>query len=206
MKALTQPKTTSIKLDLESSLELIPVPESSRSKSGRKSRNKGSSYERRLCKAFSEFWGSKFFRTPMSGGSRLRYDYNLAGDISTPAEDFPYHCEAKNQEAFKGFHTLFTSNKCPVWKWWDQSTDECPEDKIPLVIFTKNYMPSFVMMPLQLGSFLEESVNRAFGSSDEFDEFLRVKTCCVMTLDRFIGFGKSSHAYASNKYFTAEKS
>ena len=181
------------------SLDIVPVLDSSRQRSGRKARNKGSSYERRLCKSFSEFWGSKFFRTPMSGGSALKDDYNLAGDLSTPDESFPYHCEAKNQEAFKGFHTLFTSGKCPVWKWWAQCTEECPTGKTPLLIFTKNYLPSFVMMPYAFGRALESSVE--FDPAVGFNEFLRVRDCCAMTLDRFLGFGKDSHLKASKIYW-----
>ena len=184
--------------DFETSLDTIPVTDVSRQRSGRKARNKGSSYERRLCKSFSEFWGSKFFRTPMSGGSALKDDYNLAGDLSTPDESFPYHCEAKNQEAFKGFHTLFTSNKCPVWKWWDQCEEECPSGKIPLLIFTKNYLPSFVMIPYAFGRALEKS--SVINITSGFNEFLRVRHHCAMTLDRFLGFGKDSHLKASNIY------
>ena len=132
----------------------------------------------------------------MSGGSQLKYDYNLAGDISTPDETFPYHVEAKNQEALKSFHNIFVSPKCPVWKWWNQATTECPDNKVPLLIFTRNYMPSFVMMPLSYGVLLERIAPGG--------EFIRVQDCALMTLDRFMSFDKESHTDSSLEYLSWE--
>ena len=197
------PRTT----EIPDSLEIIPISSSCRSKSGKKAKRKGSSYERILCKAFSDVWGGKFFRTPMSGGSQLKHDYNLAGDISTPDETFPYHVEAKNQEALKGFHTIFTSDKCPVWKWWNQCTTECPEDKVPLLVFTKNYMPSMVMVYYDYGLVLErlEDLAEEPVTSSSFREFIRVKDCVLMTLTRFLSFNKDFHIRASNEYFNIFK-
>tara|TARA_R110000824_G_scaffold200423_2_gene384414 strand:- start:208 stop:660 length:453 start_codon:yes stop_codon:yes gene_type:complete len=134
----------------------------------------------------------------MSGGSQLKYDYNLAGDISTPDESFPYHVEAKNQEALKSFHNIFVSPKCPVWKWWAQSTTECPEDKVPLLIFTRNYMPSFVMLPLTYGVLLESS------EEDSGGEFIRVNKCAVITLDKFMKFEKDTHVSCASEYLSWE--
>jgi len=191
--------------NLPDSLDLIPVVSSNRSKAGKKAKRKGSSYERTLCKSFSNFWGAKFFRTPMSGGSQLKHDYNLAGDISTPDETFPYHVEAKNQEALKGFHTIFTSAKCPVWKWWQQCTTECPRNKIPALVFTKNFMPSFVMVPYLYASILEAVAAEDVGAADihnSFKEFIRVRDCVVMTLKRFLIFNKRVHQLSSERYLS----
>ena len=185
------------------SLKLIPMSGTNRRKAGRKAKRKGSSYERVLCKSFSEFWGAKFFRTPMSGGSQLKHDYNLAGDISTPDETFPYHVEAKNQEALKSFHNIFTSSKCPVWKWWDQCTTECPDGKVPLLVFTKNYMPSFIMAPRYFVCLIEDIALTPLGEGDvhnSFEEFIRVKDCAVLTLDRFLRFNKKIHEQAVKEY------
>jgi len=191
--------------EVPDSLDLIPISGSMRSKAGKKAKRKGSSYERTLCKAFSGFWGSKFFRTPMSGGSQLKHDYNLAGDISTPDETFPYHVEAKNQEALKSFHNIFISSKCPVWKWWKQCTTECPPGKVPLLVFTKNYMPSFVMVPNLYAIMLEAISQTCLGEEDvhtSFKEFIRVKDCAAMTLDRFLRFNKKIHLEAVKEYLS----
>jgi hypothetical protein len=184
--------------DIPDSLDLIPISTANRRKAGQKAKRKGSTYERTLCKVFGALWGSKFFRTPMSGGSQLKHDYNLAGDISTPDETFPYHVEAKNQEALKSFHNIFVSKKCPVWKWWGQATTECPVDKIPLLIFTRNYMPSFVMMPLNYGGLLECAAGFSLG------EFIRVENCALMTLDKFLLFDKGLHERCSREYLSWE--
>jgi hypothetical protein len=184
------------------SLDIVPVSGSARSKAGKKAKRKGSTFERALCKSFSNFWGSKFFRTPMSGGSQLKHDYNLAGDISTPDEDFPYHVEAKNQQALKGFYTIFTSSKCPVWKWWGQCTTECPKDKVPLLVFTKNYMPPFVCVPYLYGNLLE-GISADLGKGDIHNmsnEFIRVRGCIMMTLKRFLTFNKDIHLRSSKEY------
>ena len=138
----------------------------------------------------------------MSGGSQLKHDYNLAGDISTPDEAFPYHVEAKNQQALKGFYTIFTSSKCPVWKWWNQCTTECPRDKVPLLVFTKNYMPPFVCVPYLYGSLLE-GVSTDLGKDDIHNmssEFIRVRGCVLMTLKRFLTFNKDIHLRCSKEY------
>lgn len=200
---MSRHKSRTFSTEIPDSLDIVPMASSVRSKAGKKAKRKGSSYERTLCKTFSELWGSKFFRTPMSGGSQLKHDYNLAGDISTPDEAFPYHVEAKNQEALQSFHNIFTSAKCPVWKWWTQCTTECPSGKVPLLVFTKNYMPSFVMAPGVYMTIVEAMARTELGYGDvhnSFSELLRVRDCAIMTLDRFVRFNKSIHSASSEEY------
>jgi hypothetical protein len=200
---MSRHKSRTFSTEIPDSLDIVPMASSVRSKAGKKAKRKGSSYERTLCKTFSELWGSKFFRTPMSGGSQLKHDYNLAGDISTPDETFPYHVEAKNQEALQSFHNIFTSAKCPVWKWWTQCTTECPSGKVPLLVFTKNYMPSFVMAPGVYMTIVEAMSRTELGYGDvhnSFSELLRVRDCAIMTLDRFVRFNKSIHSASSEEY------
>ncbi len=203
MKTKTRFQDPPPTIEIVDSLDIIPVSSDSRRKAGKKAKRKGSTYERTLCKSFSDLWGAKFFRTPMSGGSQLKHDYNLAGDISTPDDTFPYHVEAKNQEALKGFHTIFTSRKCPVWKWWTQCANECPSDKVPVLVFTKNYMPSFVMLCDEYAQILERLADEGVGGHEEpnsFKEFLRVRAHVVMTLKRFLSFNKEIHRRASNEW------
>lgn len=203
MKTKTRFQDPPPSTEIDDSLDIIPVSSASRRSAGKKAKRKGSTYERTLCKYFSDLWGAKFFRTPMSGGSQLKHDYNLAGDISTPDETFPYHVEAKNQEALKGFHTVFTSRKCPVWKWWTQCETECPWGKVPLLVFTKNYMPSFVMTTHDYAVVLERLATENVGGHVEissFEELLRVRKHAIMTLKRFLSFNKEIHLRASNEF------
>lgn len=114
----------------------------------KKSRDKGNRGENKVAKLFAGWWGSDFTRTPSSGGFRtqkFRDDWNAAGDIVTPDESFPFCVEVKNAE---GWHLeqLLTSPECLLVKWWRQAVEESPEDKIPLLVFTRNYQPFFFMI------------------------------------------------------------
>lgn len=69
-----------------------------RVKAGKKSKTKGNNFERKVAKMLSQWWGSKFYRTPMSGGSKLKEGFHLAGDVVTDDLTFCFHteCFAKN--------------------------------------------------------------------------------------------------------------
>ena len=106
------------------------------------SRAKGQRGERQLVKAFETWWGTEFFRTPMSGGlSTMGFQFKgveISGDISTPDPTFPFCVEGKNCE---GWHLeqLLTAPKCDIYSWWTQTVDETPDHLIPLLIFKKNH-------------------------------------------------------------------
>ena len=59
---------------LESDEFIVGVPDTigsscSRSRAGKKAKRKGGTFERKIAKYLSEFWGASFHRTPASGGS-----------------------------------------------------------------------------------------------------------------------------------------
>lgn len=112
--------------------------------SGRKSRSKGQRAERKVAKLLTAWWGSEFHRTPGSGSfaTRTSTDYNVSGDVSTPDETFPFCVEVKNQE---GWHLeqLLTAPECDIIQWWRQAEEQCPEDRTPLLVFTRNHQPLF---------------------------------------------------------------
>lgn len=117
-------------------------------KKGINGRNKGANAERKLAKLFSTWWGSEFTRTPMSGGfatKTFRDDWNASGDLVTPDVDFPFCVESKKVE---GWHLeqLLTSPKCIIHKWWQQTLDETPEGKEPLLVFSRNGHPELIMV------------------------------------------------------------
>ena len=157
-----------------------------RSKAGKKAKRKGGTFERRMAKVFSDFWGTKFHRTPSSGGSMLKGDYNMAGDLCTSDTDWKFHVEGKNQEAFSGFHTMLVSEKSIVWKWWEQATSECSADQIPLLIFTKNRIPIFCMVPEHFWG----SVDWKSSVLLESNSYVRIRDVVVITLNRFLSMGK----------------
>lgn len=114
------------------------------------SRSKGKRGERALAKVFSEWWGTEFTSTPLSGGfgtKKFRDDWNASGDLVTPDDSFPFCVECKNAE---GWHLeqLFTSPECLLVKWWRQSVNETPFGKIPLLVFKRNRHPWMFFMAL----------------------------------------------------------
>lgn len=117
---------------------------------GKKSRNKGSGYERKIAKILGHWWADDpelFRRTPMSGGWAKE---KLTGDI-TPVkeegEDFPFSVECKKHEGWE-FHQFF-SIKSKFWDWWEQCVSDCEgKDKLPLLIFSRNRIPDFMACSL----------------------------------------------------------
>lgn len=185
-----------------SSLDLIPVTSTSKSNAGRKAKRKGSQQERKLAKALGAWWGSTFRRTPMSGGSVLKEDYDLAGDVSTADKSFRFHVESKKQECFGRFHNLFFKKKHPFWKWWDQCLSDCPEDRIPLLIFTRNYYPEFVAF--------ERKFLDCFGQDVSCPKFIQslsngihyIDNMVIISIEDFFSIGKDKVLHASDKYFS----
>lgn len=170
-----------------------------RSKAGKKAKNKGSTFERRMAKSLGDWWGSKFYRTPQSGGSVLKEGYELAGDITTPDSDFRLHVECKNQECWT-MHGFLTSEKSSVWKWWQQTLDDCPADRIPTLVFTKNHVPVWVMLPFVFWSVLNDNIchHRVSNGQSLIDKSLfsdsstiAVRDTITISLDRFTSIPKN---------------
>lgn len=111
-------------------------------------RTKGATAERKLAKLFAIWWGSEFARTPLSGGFatvKFRNEWDAAGDLVTPDKSFPFCVESKKVEGWT-LEQMLTSDKTLIHKWWEQTVKETPEGKIPLLVFTKNHAPLYVMM------------------------------------------------------------
>lgn len=115
---------------------------------GKMSRDKGARFEREIVKRLTKWWGSEFQRTPQSGGSQLASGWNLAGDVCTPDETFPFHVECKHVEGWDLSHLLTTPNGGLLGKWLEQACSEAAKGKTPLVVFKRNRhkpMAMFVM-------------------------------------------------------------
>ncbi len=125
--------------------------ESKSTKRGIKSRGKGKRGERNICSVMQEWWGSGEMRpTPSSGGWDDTGQFKMRGDIVSSDKVFPFSVEVKNREEWK-LGALFTSNKSPIHKYWEQAADATIDtDLIPMITFTKNYHPTFVGLPYSL--------------------------------------------------------
>jgi hypothetical protein len=104
-------------------------------------KNKGASFERTVAKLFSDALGVKLRRTPMSGGWS-HGNPETAGDLVSIEGEFPYCVECKCEE---GWHleTLFTGNHKWFDNWWKQTIRECPDGKIPILVFNRARQPIF---------------------------------------------------------------
>lgn len=111
------------------------------------SRSKGSDFELKIAKKLSTWWGEDFHRTPMSGGLGWSKDSRVSGDIVVPSDSlFPYSIECKKREEW----TLeqFLKGKGEIDDWWNQcARDGKKVEKIPLLIFSKNFDEIYCMLP-----------------------------------------------------------
>lgn len=115
--------------------------------SGKMSRNKGAAYERRIAKILTAWWGTKFFRTPLSGGHQdMSNEMNIAGDLVTKDVLFPFHLELKKQEGWNLEHLLTSDKMGKIGDWFRQAKKDCKPGKIPFLIFSKNYSPDFFLL------------------------------------------------------------
>lgn len=114
---------------------------------GKGSKVKGSSYELKIAKKFSEWWGGKFNRTPGSGSLHWGSDQRVAGDIVPPQGlTFPFVIECKKHEGWTMDHVLLDIGD--PRKWWKQVvTDARSVGLVPMLIFSRNRAKDFVMLP-----------------------------------------------------------
>jgi Holliday junction resolvase len=93
------------------------------------SNKKGKVFERQVAKTLNKVFDADVRRTPQSGGLSIKGDLiQLSGILSE------FHWECKNQE------------KLNIWNSLKQAIKDRPINKIPVVVFTKNFEEEFVSM------------------------------------------------------------
>lgn len=113
-----------------------------------KSKTKGSSYELKIAKTLTKWWGFDFHRTPGSGSWSSTHSSDMqAGDIITPIEaNFPFVVECKNQEQWSGDDIIFNRGKYP--KFWQQVVgDALRVRKVPMLIAHRNRSKNYCTIP-----------------------------------------------------------
>ena len=96
-------------------------------KRGKRSRRKGSCFERDIAKAFAKAYGVELVRTPQSGGfvkNALKAE-EFRGDV-VPADNgivLAVHIECKNTQ------------KWNLPAWLKQAEGDCPEGRAPIIVF-----------------------------------------------------------------------
>ena len=113
-----------------------------RSKRGKNAKAKGASFERTLAKKFQNRYGVELKRTPQSGGFAKKSEKadEFRGDIVVvdKTKELLLHIEAKNQKTWS------------LHQWIKQAESDCPDGKIPLVIFHEyNTSNDYVTLKLE---------------------------------------------------------
>ena len=109
------------------------------------SKRKGSKFELKVSKWFTEFSGYKFQRVPYSGANHQNRD--LASDIMCSDEKHAHRCkisiECKSYQDIRFEHILLGNKGCKIVKFWKQaSSDANRAKKIPILVMRYNSMPS----------------------------------------------------------------
>ena len=119
-------------------------------KKRKNSRSKGKNYERLVAKKLGEWWGEPFRSTPGSGALHWEKDNRVAGDIVPPVDSkFPFTVECKKREGWYFDAIINETGEIP--EWWQQSVDDGKRvDREPILIFSKNRSPNYVMLEWEL--------------------------------------------------------
>lgn len=117
---------------------------------GKKGKAKGKRFENTVARVMSEAYGLQLRRTPLSGGWADGME-EVAGDLVCvdPDYELEYCIECKNAEGWR-LESLFTDNRKWFEDWWQQTVDECPDDKYPFLVFSRNRVPIFVASTLDV--------------------------------------------------------
>ncbi len=128
-----------------------------RSEIGRGSIKKGKGFEAKIAqevsKALFPFEPERIRRVPQSGDFDKRV---VCGDLMDVFDNnFPFAFEVKNRQEWS-FDAII-AGKCDVfWGYWKQAEDDVntwkltnDSEKIPTVIFKKNYSPIYIMIKPQ---------------------------------------------------------
>ncbi|AYP68623.1 hypothetical protein EalM132_00111 [Exiguobacterium phage vB_EalM-132] len=109
-------------------------------------KNKGNEYERKIAKSLSGWWGEQFQRTPASGGLQWKNDNRVSGDIVTSVKSkFPFTVECKKREGWSIEQLVKETGD--IEKWWAQVIKDCERSSLrPLLIFSRNFAPDYVMI------------------------------------------------------------
>ena len=133
---------------------------------GKRSKAKGSSFERTVAKKFKDYYGEELTRTPQSGGFAKKSSKadEFRGDIVLLDEDkeLKLHVEAKCHK------------QVSLPSWIAQAERDCPKGKLPCVIFHKHgTSKNYVVMQTEnfcsiVGSPVRSSVKSISVSTEEW--------------------------------------
>lgn len=157
------------------------------------SKRKGNSYELKIAKKMTEWTGLKFERVPASGGLHWAADNRVYGDIVCNVPDFPFVIEVKCRESWN-MDSLINGSK-EVEKWWKQVTaDAEATGKQPMVIFTRNRQPDYVMLKVRDYHYQRKLILTGIREGFFMNILINEDELIVMKLEDFI----SDHKFCMN--------
>lgn len=118
------------------------------------SKQKGSRFERVICKVFSAWTGYEFQRVPQSGGLRWKKTDNITSDVTCADPKHSRRClmsiECKSYQDIRFEHILLQNKSCKILNFWEQANGDAQRaNKYPFLIMHYNGMPkneAFVMV------------------------------------------------------------
>lgn len=165
---------------------------------GRREREKGSRFERRLAKVFTawDHLGRSFSRTRGSGS----WD-KAPGDVYRD-EAFAFLIEAKDHSLQSrgkrrwSLIELFSTRRASLVQWWAEARSEAARaGKLPWLVFTSNYLPEFILMAKPVFDVLAEKVPALLEEKYFVLSSKAIKgpdNVVLMRLDRFLALVSSS--------------
>ena len=108
----------------------LELAKEQRKKLGKRSKSKGSNFEREVAKKFKQHYNEELTRTPQSGGFAKKSTKadEFRGDIVALDDgiDLVLHIECKNAKSWS------------LPAWFNQAESDAPKGKVPCVIFHKH--------------------------------------------------------------------
>lgn len=119
------------------------------------SNSKGARGELQVRNLIRPWWGlvepdATFERTPRSGGWHGSGDFDMAGDLMTTAQHFPFCIEVKWREGWTR-RSVEQGFRSPVWGWWRQACRDAGKTdpaRIPMLWFKKARDPWWIALPV----------------------------------------------------------
>lgn len=141
-------------------------------------RVKGHNFERQICNVLRDAWKIELERTPLSGGwGKMQTGGDIVGK-----EGFPLYIECRKHESWN-LDQLF-KDKGLLWTWWNEVIGKAEEEgKIPILIFSRNHAPIYVMC--WLFDYSREKIIASINSTSGNMYFVR-QDVLVVLLENFV--------------------
>lgn len=164
---------------------------------------KGSDFEYKVAELVGEHWGAKAMRTIGSGSIHRPDGFQSEGDIVVDHNaQYPFVVEAKKHESIHLGEVI--RNVGPMREFYQQVIDDAERvNKTPLVIFSKNYRDTMVLLPYRADMYSQLVANgeMAVAINLQLEDKLREEQMGYLTImTTFDGFASIPKEYYIENY------